>query len=173
MNRYAALACLGLGLMVSPLLAGIGNSAVPASPKIGIINLEETLSKTPAGQRARETFEKTLKTKQALLDKQQEDIKKANADLEKQKSVMKPEMFEAKRQELEKKFVDLQQTYVKLERELATDRGKMMQDLVELAKPKIDAIAKAEGVTMILDSSATLWADPAVNLTQKLNDAMK
>jgi len=36
MNRYAALGFLGLGLMVSPLLGGIGSinvsAAVPANP---------------------------------------------------------------------------------------------------------------------------------------------
>ena len=101
MNRYVALGCLGVGLMVSPLLAGNGNSAVPANPKIGIINIEDTLSNTPAGKRANEAFDKTRKTKQGMLDKQQEEIKKADADLVKQKSVMKPEMFESKRQELE------------------------------------------------------------------------
>lgn len=173
MNRYAALGCLGLGLMVSPLLAGIGNTAVPANPKIGIINIEDTLSTTPAGKRANEAFDKTRKTKQGLLDKQQEEIKKASAELEKQKSVMKPEMYEGKRGELEKKFVELQQTYVKLERELAQDRSKLIQDLLKQAEPKIAAIAKAEGVSVILDQSATIWADPAVDLTHKLNAEMK
>jgi outer membrane protein len=173
MNRYAALGFLGLGLMVSPLLAGIGNSAVPANPKIGIIDIENTLSTTPAGKRANEQFEKTRKTKQGLLDKQQEELKKADADLVKQKAVLKPEVFEGKRQELEKKFVELQQTYVKLERELSQDRTKLIQELLKSAEPKIAAIAKAEGVSLILDQSATVWADPAVDLTQKLNAEMK
>lgn len=175
MNRYVALGCLGLGLMVSPLLGGIpvGSTAVPANPKIGIINIEDTLSSTPAGKRANEAFEKTRKAKQSLLDKQQEDLKKADADLVKQKTILKPEVFDIKRQELEKKFVDLQQTYVKLERELAQDRTKLIQDLLKQAEPKIAAIAKAEGVSLILDQSATVWADPAVDLTQKLNAEMK
>ena len=34
-------------------------------------------------------------------------------------------------------------------------------------------IAKAEGVNLIIDQSATVWADPAVDLTKKLNDEMK
>ena len=173
MNRYAALGFLGLGLMVSPLFGGIGNSAVPVNPKIGIINIEETLSTTPAGKRANDAFEKNRKAKQGVLDKQQEDLKKADADLVKQKAVLKPEVFDAKRQELEKKFVDLQQTYVKLERELASDRTKLIQDLLKQAEPKIAAIAKAEGVSLILDQSATVWADPAVDLTQKLDAQMQ
>ncbi|HEX2688008.1 MAG TPA: OmpH family outer membrane protein [Kofleriaceae bacterium] len=173
MNRYIALGCLGLGLMVSPLLGGIGNSAVPANPKIGIINFGETILNTPAGRRAAEAFDKTRKTKQGLLDKQQEELKKADADLVKQKAILKPEVFESKRQELEKKFVELQQTYLKLERELAQDQKKLQEELEAQAKPKILALAKAEGVTVILDASAALWADPAVDLTQKLNAEMK
>src|SRR3954471_3048800 len=107
MNRYLALGTLGLGLMVSPLLAGIGNGAVPASPKIGIIDIENTLSTTPAGKRANEQFEKNRKAKQAELDKQQTELKKAGADLDKQQAVLKPDVFKAKRDELEKKFVAL------------------------------------------------------------------
>jgi len=173
MNRYLALGCLGVGLMVSPILAGFATSAVPANPKIGIINIEATLSTTPAGKRANDAFEKTRKAKQGLLDKQQEELKKADADLSKQRAVLKPEVFEAKRQDLEKRFVDLQQTYVKLERELAQDRTKLIQDLLKQAEPKIAALAKAEGVSLIIDQSATVWADPSVDLTPKLNAEMK
>src|SRR3954451_20682060 len=110
MNRYPGLPALGLGLMMSPLLDRIGNSAVPANPKIGVIDIENTLSSTPAGKRANDAFEKGRKAKQEALDKQQEELKKADADLDKQKAVLKPEMYAQRRQELEKKFVDLQQT---------------------------------------------------------------
>lgn len=173
MNRYLALGCLGLGLMVSPLLGGLATSAVPSNPKIGIIDIENTLSTTPAGKRANEAFEKTRKAKQADLDKRQGDLRKAAMDLEKQQPVLKPDVFKQKREELEKKFVELQQTYVKLERELAADRTKLIQDLLKQAEPRIEKIAKAEGVTIILDQNATVWAEPSVNLTAKLNAEMK
>ncbi len=173
MNRYLALGCLGLGLMVSPLLSRPAGSAVPANPKIGVIDIEDTLSTTPAGKRANDAFEKTRKAKQAELDKRQEDLKKADADLDKQKTVLKPEAYASRRSELEKKFVDLQQTYVKLERELATDRTKLIQGLLKQAEPLIAKIAKAEGVHLIIDHSATVWTDPAVDLTAKLKAEMK
>jgi Skp family chaperone for outer membrane proteins len=173
MNRYVALGCLGLGLMVSPLLARIGNSAVPANPRVGIINMEDTLTTTPAGKRAREAYEKTRKAKQSLLDKQQDELKRAEADLLKRKALLKPEMFDSEREALQKKFVDLQQTYLKLERELAQDNTKMINDLLEQAMPKIIVIAKAEGITLILDKSVTLWVDPASDLTLRLNAEMK
>jgi outer membrane protein len=175
MNRYVALGCLGLGLMVSPLLGQLrgAQSAVPSNPKIGVIDIENTLSTTPAGKRANEQFEKTRKAKQADLDKRQGELKKSAADLEKQQAVLKPEVFKQRREELEKKFVELQQTYVKLERELAADRTKLIQDLLKQAEPRIEKIAKAEGVSLIIDQSAIVWSEPAVDLTQKLNAEMK
>jgi outer membrane protein len=159
--------------MVSPLLAGLATSAVPTNPRIGLIDIDNTLQTTPAGKRANAAFEQTRKAKQGELDKHQEELKRAQADLEKQKQVMKPDAFEAKRAELEKKFVDLQQTYVKLERELAESRTKLIQDLLKQAGPIIEKIAKAEGVSLIVDREAVVWADPAIDLTAKLNAEMK
>ncbi|MEO8844735.1 MAG: OmpH family outer membrane protein [Kofleriaceae bacterium] len=172
MNRYLALGVLGVGLMVSPLLVGLAKSAVPA-PKIGIIDLDNTLSTTPAGKRANESFEKNRKAKQAELDKQQQELKAAAADLDKQKAVLKPDAYAQKHADLEKKFVDLQQVYVKLERDLAGERTKLIQDLLKQAGPKIEQVAKAEGVNIIVDREAVVYADPSVDLTQALNALMK
>jgi outer membrane protein len=173
MKRYLALGCFGIGLIVSPVLGGIGHAAVPANPKIGVVNFQETMLSTPAGKRASEAFENTRKAKQGQIDKQQEELKKADAELRKQQATLTPAVFDQRRADLEKKFLELQQTYAKLERELAQDRAKVLQDFSKLAEPKIAAIAKAEGITVILDRSATVWMDPAVDLTAKLNAEMK
>jgi outer membrane protein len=173
MNRYLALGCLGLGLMVSPLLTGLAGSSVPSNPKIGLIDIDNTLTTTPAGKRANDQFEKTRKAKQAELDKEKDNLKRAEADLEKQKAVLKPDVFQAKFEDLQKQAVALQETYMKLERELAESRTKLVQDLLKLASPKIEAIAKAEGVALIVDREAVVWADPAIDLTPQLNAQMK
>lgn len=172
MNRYAALGCLGLGLMVSPLLGGIGRSAVPEA-KVAVIDVESMVQTTPAGKRVKDAFDKSQKAKQATLSKGEEELSKARNDLVKKKTVMKPEMFEAEWQTLEKKFVDLQETKLKLERELAEDYAKLNRDLFDQARPKIALIAKAEGITVVLDKGQTLYADTAIDLTQRVNAEMK
>jgi Skp family chaperone for outer membrane proteins len=168
--RYTVLTLLAL----SPI---VGYSAVPANPKIAIIDIDNTLQSTPAGKRANDAFEKARKAKQGELDKQQDQLKKADADLDKQaqSGVLKPEVLKQKREELQKQFVTLQQTYMKLERDLAGERAKLIQDVLKQAGPKIEALAKAEGVTVILDREALIWADPnsGIDLTQKLNAEMK
>ncbi len=177
MNRTSAIALLGLGLLVSPvagsLLGGGTADAVPAQVRVGVVNLEKTLYDTPAGKRASEAFDKTRKSKQAELDKKQKDLQKAAAELDKQAAVLKPDVLADKKKALEKQFVELQQVYVKLEKDLANERTKLVQDVLTKATPLIEQIAKDEGVTMILDQSATLWIDGSVDLTAKLNAKMK
>ena len=162
---------VGLGMVTAPMTGLV--EAVPANMKIGVIDLEKTLYDTPAGKRASEAFDKTRKAKQAELDKKQKDLQKAAAELDKQAAVLKPDVLAQKKGELEKKFVELQQTYMKLERDLAGERTKLIQDLLKKAGPIIEEIAKSEGVHIILDHSAVLWGDPAVDLTAKLNAKMK
>jgi outer membrane protein len=174
MNRFTAIACLGIGLMMSPIVGRlVAADAGPATVKVGVIDLERTLYDTPAGKRASEAFEKARKAKQDELDKKQKDLQKAAADLDKQATVLKPDVLKAKKEELEKKFVEVQQLYMKLEKDLAGERAKLIQELLKKASPIVQDIAKAEGVHVIVDQSAVVWADPAVDLTDKLNAKMK
>ncbi len=177
MNRIAifVLGALGALLLAAPL-AGIGDRSADAGAstvKIAIVDLEKTLYDTPAGKRASEAFDKTRKAKQAELDKKQKALQKAAAELDKQAAVLKPDVLAQKKAELEKQFVELQQVYVKLERSLAEERTKLVQDLLKKASPYIEEIAKAEGVDIVVDASAVVWANPAVDITGQLTKKMK
>ena len=173
MNRYLALGCLGIGLMVSPLLGSFANSAVPANPKVGMIDVEKTFAESTAGKKANEAFEKTRKTKQSTLDQQQADLKKEAADLDKQRDILKPAALQAQKDALQKKFVALQETYVKLERDLGTDRTKIIEELLKQAEPIIKEIARGEGVQLIFEREALVWWDPSTDLTSQLITKMK
>jgi outer membrane protein len=173
MNRINVIALAGLLLLAVPVLGSIGHAGDSATPKVGVIDLDRTLSETPAGKRADAKFEKTRKKKQGELDKQQKELQKYAAELDKQATVLKPDVLEQKKSDLQQKFVDLQQTYVKLEKELASERTGLIQDLLKKATPEIEKIAKSEGVTLVVDASAVVWADKSVDLTDKLNANMQ
>ena len=163
---------LGLGMVTAPL-TGLVDAAGPAATKIATVDLERTLYDTPAGKRASEAFEKARKGKQGELDKKQKDLQKTAAELDKQAAVLKPEVLAQRKSELEKRFVEVQQIYLKLERDLAEERTKLIQDLLKKAGPIITELAKADGVHLVIDQSAVLWATPDIDLTPKLNARMK
>jgi Skp family chaperone for outer membrane proteins len=173
MNRFTALACLGLGLMVSPLFGRFADSSVPATPRIGAIDIERTLSETPAGKRANATFDAKRKAKQGELDKKKEEFMKSEADLQKQASVLKPEVLQQRKDELAKAYAELGQLAQKLEQNLAQEGQQMTAELLKQADPIIKDIAKTEGVQLIVDSKQVIWFDPAMDLTDKLDAKMK
>ncbi|MCA9676501.1 MAG: OmpH family outer membrane protein [Kofleriaceae bacterium] len=174
MKRIAPilLAAVGALLLLAPLTAPPAGAA-GGTGKVAVIDLERTLYETPAGKRASEAFDKTRKAKQAKLDKEQKELQKYAAELDKQATVLKPDVLEQKRADLQKKFVTLQELYVNLERELSEERTKLVQDLLKKAGPFVEQLAKDEGVDLIVDSSAVVWANSAVDLTEKLNKKMK
>lgn len=177
MNRTSVVGLTALALVVGTALgATLGGSTADAAigtVKVAVIDLERTLYDTPAGKRASEKFDKTRKAKQAELDKQQKEVQRLAAELDKQAAVLKPEVLAQRKGELEKKYVALQQNYLKLEKDLAEARGKLIQEVLKAAEPHIESIAKAEGVHLIVDASAIVWADKAIDLTDKVGAKMK
>lgn len=175
MTKTSQVMLLGAAVLLSPFFIDMARSAGPIAggAKVAIIDLDRTLQETPAGKRASDAFEKARKTKQGELDKKQKELQRMGADLDKQKAVLKPEVEAAKRADLERKFVELQELYVKLERELASDRAKLITDILKKASPIIEEIAQAEGVTLVIDRSAVIFADKNIDLTEKVNARLK
>lgn len=177
MNRTSIIGLTALALVVGTALgASLGGSTADAAigtVKVAVIDLERTLSDTGAGKRASEKFEKARKAKQAQFDKQQRELQQLAAELNKQATVLKPEVLADRQDELEKKYVALQQSYVKLEKDLAEARSQAIQEVLKSAEPHIHSVAKAEGVHLIVDASAVVWADKAIDLTDEVGAKMK
>jgi outer membrane protein len=174
-NRISILALLGAALLAVPLIAELATpvEAAGSTLKVAVIDLDRTLYETPAGKRADEKFEKARKKKQSELDKKQKELQKYAAELDKQATVLKPDVLKEKKAELEKKFVALKELYLRLEKDLAGERAKLIEELLEQAGPHIEELAKAEGVDLIVDASAVVWANKAIDLTDELNAKMK
>ena len=175
MNRIRLLLLCGAAFLAVPVLGQLGGAAEAGSSttKVAVVNLERTLYETPAGKRADKKFEKTRKKKQGELDKKQKALQKQAAELDKQSTVLKEDVLAEKKTALQEQFVELQQTYVQLEKDLAGERTKLIQDLLKQANPIIEEIAKQEGVDLIVEQSAGVWADKTLDLTDDLNAKMK
>ena len=170
MKHSLAIVFLGLAIIVAGMVKAEAGAA--ATGRVGVIDIERTLYETSAGKKASKAFDDTRAAKQSELDKQQKDLQALAAQLEKQRMVLKAEVLKERQAELEQKFVEVQQLYVKLERDLSGERAKLIQEILKKAAPLIEEVAQAEGVTIIVDRTAVLWADKAVDLTAALNKKM-
>jgi outer membrane protein len=156
-------------LLVPSAEAGGGSTTF----KIGVIDMERTLYETPAGKRANEKFGKARKKKQKEIDKKQKELQKYAAELDKQATVLTPEKLAEKQKELEKKFIALRDLAGKLEQDLVKEQTQLIENLLKEAKPHVEKIAADEGVSLIVNAGAVVWADESVDLTDDLAKKMK
>lgn len=172
MNRSLAIAFLGIALIIGGMVKA--DAAGSSSEfKVGFVDLERTLVETPAGKRASQAFDKTRKQKQKELDQKQQALQQYAAELEKQRMMLKPDVLKQRQEELQKRYVEVQELYVKLERDLTAERTKLIQEILKKAGPAIQAVAKEKGYAMIVDRSAVLWSNDALDLTDEINKRIK
>ena len=157
-------------MVARSLLGHRRRSAVPPHPKIGIIDIDNTLSTTPAGKRANEQFEKIrVKAKQAELDKKQDELKKAEPG-PRQAEAPSSRTTCSSRSARSSRRSSSSSADVREARERARE-GAHQADPgpPEEGEPKIEELAKTEGVNIIIDQKRDVWADTTVDLTQQLN----
>lgn len=165
------LAALALGAAATASAQG----AAPApeagrTPRIAVIDMakvsnDSLLGKSYAAQldALKKEIDAAGTAKQADLNKRDAEIKALQDELEKQGSVLSPEAADRKRQEIIKKTRDRQafledgQQELQRMRERAGERAQALNaEFQGKVKPHIEAMAKAKGIDILLDSQVAL-----------------
>jgi outer membrane protein len=172
MKKVLILGGLGLSMVVFGVLRA--GAAAPATTKVGYVDLQKTLNETKAGKAAKAKLEAEKDAKQKEINEKKEALKKKNEDYEKQKVVLKPDVAAQKKQEIEQEFYTLQQHFVELQQDLSKKEAALTREIFGKAAGIIEAIAKRDGYTIILEKSesAVLWGDPANEITAEVDKKM-
>lgn len=156
--------------MVMTLVLGLaGVASAQSAPKIGWIDLQRTLAETKAGKAARDKLESEKNQKQKQVNDLKEQLKKKAEDFEKSKSILGAEAVAKRERELQEEFSKLQQTFMQLQQDLARAEATVTRDIQFQAMSIVESIAKRDNYTYIVERSAVMWADPALDITNEVN----
>ena len=74
-------------------------------------------------------------------------------------------------EQLQERYVELQNKLLMFQQELTKKEAQLMQEIFQKAAKVIEAIAKRDAITMVLEKSesAVLYADPATDITAEVN----
>jgi len=173
MRKGLIFGALGVVMMIAGLAVPARSAGAPPT-KIGFVDLQTTLEKTKAGKLAKGKLEAEKVKKQQEIDKKQKDLQKAAEELEKQRTVLKPDVVRQREGELQQRFMELQQQFAAFQQDLLKQEAKLTREIFKDASKIIEAIAKRDGYTMILEKSesAVLWADGMFEITAEVNKRM-
>lgn len=144
--------------------------SVMAEVKVGMVNIQKIITTIKEGKSVNTTLEKSFKSKQKLIKKEEEAIKKLQADFQKQNLVLSDKAKAKKAQEIQQKMMAVRQQMEKYQREIQNQEKELKKPILDKLKPIIDEISKSESVAMTFEisSSPIVYASSTVDLTDKV-----
>ncbi len=176
LTKAARLIRSGAGRASWAVLAGLlmaGPAAWAAdSLKIGFLDAQKILDNTKAGKKAKEAMQEFVKSRQKIIDLEENEIKQMQDDLARQAAVLSPDARRDKEDTLQRKFMEYQRRATDLNKEVQGKNKEILErfnkDLVGIVKK----IAEREGYTYIIDKNADggvlLYAKDSLDLTDEV-----
>lgn len=147
-------------------------TASAAETRIAIVDIQRVLLQSKAGKRARESFEKEFRNKQAILDDKSRQYEKMEKDLTKNLSIMNEETLKSKSEELDKAKKDLVRAKEDFSDELRRKQEEMRFRIFKQIQSVVDEFGKSRGYSMILakDTAGVIFMSESVDVTEKVTD---
>ena len=156
-------------LLAAALLAlGIAPAPARADQKIAYVDLQRALNEVEDGKVAKANLKREFDQKQKMLDEKKTEFDRLRGELEKQSVVMSDDARKERQTELERKQVELQGLFMQLQKELSDREREVTRGIFDKMHAIVREIADAEGVSMVVQAEALVYATPSLDITNEL-----
>ena len=155
--------------LVIVLIALFSLSAI-CETKVGVVNIQKIITSVKLGKNVMKTLEKSFKSKNATLKKEEDAIKKMQKDFQKQDLVLSDKAKAKKENAIRQKIAGIQQSTMKFQKEIQKQELELKKPILEKLKGVIDTVSKDEEVdiTFEVSQSPVVYAKNKVDLTDKV-----
>ena len=138
----------------------------PMAAKIAVIAMRDAMLATQEGKAAGAQMQATFQPQNAKLEKEDAAIQAAEEQLRKGAATMSADAQRKAADDLNKRKTKLQRDADDMKADAQALDDKLMQDITGKMGQVIDAYAKKNGYTVVLDASVPLlWAAESANVT--------
>jgi outer membrane protein len=161
MKTRIALICLAGIFLSTPVLAEL---------KIGFVDVRAVLTESKAGIQHRADLEKYVKDKQTALKKEEEKLTALKTSLEKEALTLSDAQKQEKQRAFQEKVQAFQKQAQDADRELRQKDTEFTNKSIETIRQIVTEVAKAEQVNMVLSRTEIIYAETAMDLTDKVRE---
>ncbi len=138
--------------------------------KVGIINVQKVLLTIKEGQSVNKTLEKSFKSKQDLIKKEENAIRKLQEKFQKQNAVLSAAAKAKKGAEIQKKVQTVRAQMMQYEKDIRKQEAELKKPIFKKLTPIIEEISKAEKVAVTFEASQSsiLYVQEKVDITEKV-----
>jgi len=162
--------CLIWGMVIA--LMGWGSSALAQEGKIGFVDAQAVLDRSKPGQASKDVLEQYVKSRQQLIDTDEQEIQQLDNELKKQSDVLSADAKKAKQEALQEKYAKYQKRSMELTKEVQDRRTEVLKEFNRKLVQAVQQVAERDGYTMVLDKETeggvVLFAKESMNLTDSV-----
>jgi len=139
---------------------------------VAVVDFERAVVESVEGKKASDKFNVTLKTKQADVEKRQKDLEDNQKKLANGTITLSATAKADLQRDIDRKTTELQRLNDDTQKELQGLRDELLRPIAERATAALNAMAAAEGYTLVIDISNpennVIWANPKNDITAEL-----
>ncbi|HQY58654.1 MAG: OmpH family outer membrane protein [Nitrospira sp.] len=164
--------CLVL-LAVVWLLGGcrFGQSTVPTSMRLGVVDPQRVLGETNAGKKAKEMLASFAKNRQALIELEEKELRRMEEDFVKQGSVLSANAKREREEQFRRRMSEYQQKVTDLNREVQDKQKEVLDGFREKIEALSGKVAKRLELQAVFDrgrGGPTLYFDETVDVSSQV-----
>lgn len=161
-------------VVVFAIVLACEGPALAVELKIGVIEPQKVLEGTKSGKKIKDSLQEYVKTRQKLIDMEEEELKKMEEDLVKQGAVLSAEAKKDKEEKFRQKMVEYQRKVQQLNQEVQVKKKETLDEFNKNLEQVIRGIADKEKITLVVekgDSGAgtlIVYSHPSLDLTDRV-----
>ncbi len=140
--------------------------------KIGYVDAQKILDNTKAGKKSKESMEEFIKSRQKIIDLDENEIKQLQEDLQRQGAVLSPDARREKEESLQRKVVDYQRRAGEMNKEVQNKKKEVLDKFNAELEGVVKKVAEGGGYSFVIDRNAEggvlLYGKESFNLTDEV-----
>ena len=155
-------------LLVATALALPVSLAQAAEVKLGFVSIAKILNSAPQAESASKRLEQEFAPRQKGLVEAQKALRKQEEKLSKDGAVMSESQRRNLESEIRNQARELKRTSDEFREDFNLRRNEELGKFQKQVLDVINSVAKEEGFDLVVNDSATLYASPQVDVTEKV-----
>jgi outer membrane protein len=161
--------------IVAAILALLWSGPAHAADlKIGVIEPQKVLDGTRNGKKIKDSLQEYVKSRQKIIDLEEEELKKIEEDLVKQSAVLSADAKKEKEETFRKRMMEYQRKVGQLNQEVQNKKKEVLEEFNKGLEQIVKGIADKEKLSLVVEKgdngagALVVYSHPSLDITDRV-----
>lgn len=156
------------------LALALNGAALAADLKIGVIEPQKVLDGTKNGKKIKDSLQEYVKSRQKIIDLEEEELKKMEEELVKQSAVLSADAKKDKEETFRKRMMEYQRKVGQLNQEVQTKKKDVLDEFNKSLEQIVKGIAVTEKLSLVVEKgdngagALVVYSHPSLDITDRV-----